>query len=83
MTLREEVVTKIAAGEHPVPPYPHPHDAAFKITLDSVVASWERGSFQRFEDALAHAVVLGWYEGHLFAVDGPFNPASLARGGPQ
>lgn len=75
MNLRDEVTMRQAAGEpFPCPPFPAPDDPALLFVINDAIRSYRNGSATA-EQAIKHVAVHAWYEGHLFAVDGPVDPA--------
>lgn len=62
-----------AAGENPTPPFPDPDDPALRVVVQNTVRMLREGEIEA-EAAILYAAVHGWYEGHLFAVDGPASP---------
>jgi hypothetical protein len=75
VNLRDEVKMRQAAGEDlPSPPFPAPDDPALRFIINDAITSYRDGSATA-EQLIKHVAVHAWYEGHLFAVDGPVDPA--------
>jgi hypothetical protein len=75
VNLRDEVTMRKASGEpFPSPPFPAPDDPALRFIINNAIASYRDGS-ATVEQVIGHVAVHAWYEGHLFAVDGPVDPA--------
>jgi hypothetical protein len=71
VSLRDEITMRQAAGEQlPSPPYPPLDSIALSIVINKAVD--QLVSTASLEEVIVWAVVHGWYEGYLHAVDGPF-----------
>ncbi|MHB2023830.1 MAG: hypothetical protein ACYCO3_10945 [Mycobacteriales bacterium] len=56
------------ADEMPSPPYPSPSSAVLRIIVGNAIASVQSGE-ATVEEAILHAAVHGWYEGHIEGED--------------
>lgn len=52
----------------PSPPFPSPDHAALRVVVSNALASVRNGEAS-VEDAILHAAVHGWYEGHIQGED--------------
>ncbi|KND38302.1 hypothetical protein [Streptomyces acidiscabies] len=52
----------------PAPPFPSPDAAALRVIVANALASIESGEAS-VQDAILHAAVHGWYEGHIEGED--------------
>lgn len=57
----------------PVSAFPAPDDPPLQLVINNAIAAYRDGATP--EKAIGHAAVHAWYEGHLFAIDGPVDPA--------
>ena len=52
----------------PSPPFPSPNNAALRVIVGNAIASVQNGEAS-VQDAILHAAVHGWYEGHIQGED--------------
>lgn len=52
----------------PSPPFPDPNDAALRVVIAGAVEAVRSGEAS-VEEAIVHAAVHGWYEGHIEGED--------------
>jgi hypothetical protein len=57
----------MAASPMPSPPFPSP-DAILRVIVGNAIASVHSGE-STVEEAILHAAVHGWYEGHIEGED--------------
>ncbi|QSB14591.1 hypothetical protein JQS43_24485 [Natronosporangium hydrolyticum] len=55
-------------GPMPAPPFPDPQSAVLKLVIDNAINAMRSGEATA-EDAILHAAVHGWYEGHIQGED--------------
>ncbi|WP_329348932.1 hypothetical protein OG226_12230 [Streptomyces sp. NBC_01261] len=52
----------------PSPPFPSPDNGVLRVVVGNAIASVRNGEAS-VEEAILHAAVLGWYEGHIQGED--------------
>ncbi|MEU0629138.1 hypothetical protein [Streptomyces sp. NPDC005989] len=52
----------------PSPPFPSPNDAALRVIVGNAIESVRSGE-ATVNEAILHAAVHGWYEGHIHGED--------------
>lgn len=74
--MREEMKAKQAAGDHlPSPPFPPPDSPMLPFLVKRAMEHHRSG--QSIQAVVVDAIVYGWMEGYLHAVDGPVDPKLL------
>ncbi|WP_035800208.1 hypothetical protein [Kitasatospora mediocidica] len=58
----------MSASSMPSPPFPSPDSAVLQLVVANAVASVRTGE-ATIEEAILHAAVHGWYEGHIQGED--------------
>ncbi|WP_093807873.1 hypothetical protein [Streptomyces sp. Ncost-T6T-1] len=75
----------MTASPMPSPPFPSPDNAVLRVIVGSAIASVRSGEAS-VEEAILHAAVHGWYEGHIQGEDecpGCSFRGQLPRNGPS
>ncbi|MFJ3300138.1 hypothetical protein [Streptomyces bacillaris] len=58
----------MTASPMPSPPFPSPDSAVLRLVVGNAIASVRSGEAS-MEEAILHAAVHGWYEGHIQGED--------------
>lgn len=69
----------------PSPPFPSPDNAVLRVVVGNAIASVRSGEAS-VEEAILHAAVHGWYEGHIQGEDEypcPRNQSAVSESGPS
>jgi hypothetical protein len=56
-------------AEAPSPPFPNPDSAILDLVIKNAYSAYERGEAD-VREAIVHAAIYAWYEGHIEGEDG-------------
>lgn len=76
MTMRDEMKARQEAGDPmPCPPFPPPDSPMLPVLMERAMQNQRDGI--DIQGVIVDAIVYGWMEGYLHAVDGPVDPELL------